>query len=156
MKISIYWQNINIPPGNGRLEGILALFKAGAEWNGNRKGRPRKEETIQKIKITWDVKTLARENSRTAIETLVEIMSDKKAGQSNRLAAANAILDRGYGKPQQTIEASVSVFEKMSDNELLQFLMGDVIEGSVADGSSSSAEMIEYGGSGDEGEDDEG
>jgi hypothetical protein len=107
------------------------VFQAGALWNGNRNGRPRKEDTIQKVKITWDVKQLAKEKSRDAIETLVEIMGDKTAGAANRLAAANAILDRGYGKPVQQVEATVTSYERMSDNELLQFLMGDVIEGVV-------------------------
>jgi hypothetical protein len=109
----------------------MALFQAGEAWTGNRKGRPRKEDTIEKIKITWDVKQLAREKSREAIETLVEIMGDKTAGAAVRVTAANSILDRGYGKAVQQIDATVSTYDRMSDNELLQFLMGDVIEGVV-------------------------
>ena len=121
------------------------LFKPGAEWTGNRKGRPRKAETIQKVKITWDVKQLAKEVSREAIETLVEIMRDKTTGAAVRANAANAILDRGYGKPQQVVEANVSVFDRMSDHELLQYIMGDVIEGAVLEGAVlEETEMLEH------------
>jgi hypothetical protein len=34
-----------------------------------------------------------------------------------RIAAANAILDRGWGEPQQTVSANVSVFDQMTDYE---------------------------------------
>jgi hypothetical protein len=111
----------------------MALFQSGDAWKGNRNGRPRKEETVLKVKITWDIKQLAKEASKEAVETLVEIMRDKTAGATNRMGAANALLDRGYGRPQQIVEASVSVYDRMSDNELLQFLMGDVIEGAVTE-----------------------
>jgi hypothetical protein len=38
------------------------------------------------------------------VDTLVEIMGDKKAPQSARVTAANALLDRGFGKPLQSME----------------------------------------------------
>jgi hypothetical protein len=31
--------------------------------------------------------------------------------------AANAILDRGWGKPQQTVSANVSILDQMTDDE---------------------------------------
>jgi hypothetical protein len=38
-----------------------------------------------------------------AINALVSIMNNPKASDAARVSAANALLDRGYGKPQQHI-----------------------------------------------------
>ena len=40
----------------------------------------------------------------SAIETLVSIMCNEKSPAAARTAAAQAILDRGYGKPSQDIK----------------------------------------------------
>lgn len=40
----------------------------------------------------------------TAVETIVEVMNNKKASPSSRLSAANSLLDRGLGKPVQRVE----------------------------------------------------
>ena len=45
---------------------------------------------------------LAREHTEVAIATLVEI-AERGENESARVAAANAILDRGYGKPTQPL-----------------------------------------------------
>jgi hypothetical protein len=34
-----------------------------------------------------------------------------------RIAAANAILDRGWGKPTQAVEANMNIFDQMTDDE---------------------------------------
>lgn len=47
---------------------------------------------------------LARAHTGTAIETLVQIMSASKAPPSSRVAAAQALLDRGWGKPAQPVD----------------------------------------------------
>jgi len=52
-----------------------------------------------------DVKAAAREMTPQALGTLQEIMEDKKAPPAARVTAATAILDRGWGKPKQSIEA---------------------------------------------------
>ena len=41
--------------------------------------------------------------------TVVAIMQDKKAASNTRLAAANVILDRGHGKPHQTVDGNVNL-----------------------------------------------
>jgi hypothetical protein len=46
---------------------------------------------------------LARAHTATAIKTLVRVAS-KSSSDSAAVAAATAILDRGYGKPVQSIE----------------------------------------------------
>lgn len=50
-----------------------------------------------------DIKALAREHAPTALETLAAIMSDSLTPPAARVAAANSLLDRGYGKPVQEI-----------------------------------------------------
>lgn len=46
-----------------------------------------------------DIRSLARQHSETAINTLRGIASSKSAPAAARVTAACALLDRGYGKP---------------------------------------------------------
>jgi hypothetical protein len=69
-----------------------------------------------------NLKDLARQHTETAIETLVEIMTDGDAQASARLTAANSLLDRGWGKAGQHTEISVDVYDRMSDAELISFI----------------------------------
>lgn len=62
---------------------------------------------VARPKELRDVIELARLHSPKAIKTLAEIMNSDRAPPAARVAAANAILDRGYGKPAQTLDASV-------------------------------------------------
>jgi hypothetical protein len=61
-------------------------------------------------KIVHQVQDLARAHTPAAIATLVEICGNKKAHPSARVAAATAILDRGWGRPHQSlhVEAQTS------------------------------------------------
>ncbi len=60
--------------------------------SGNPGGRP---------KIVAGVRELARQHAKEAIGTLAGIMRDPRAPAAARIAAANALLDRGWGKPDQ-------------------------------------------------------
>jgi Family of unknown function (DUF5681) len=60
--------------------------------SGNPGGRP---------KVVAEVKELARAHTAEAIHTLVSIMTNPKSPPAARVSAANALLDRGYGKPPQ-------------------------------------------------------
>ena len=44
-------------------------------------------------------------------------MADPNAPWSAKITAAVAVLDRGWGKPEQTVSANVSVFDQMTDDE---------------------------------------
>jgi hypothetical protein len=85
--------------------------------SGNPGGRPR---------VLADVQELARERCSKAIDTLAEILADKKAPAAARVAAAGALLDRGYGKPTQTIAQTVAKVDpaSMSDEELAAIAAG--------------------------------
>jgi hypothetical protein len=71
--------------------------------------------------IPPEVKELARAYSEEAIKTLATVMNDKKAPASARVMAANAIIDRAYGKPTQHIEAHVDLIDRLSHEEQQAF-----------------------------------
>ena len=64
-----------------------------------------------------DVRDVARQHTRAAVTTLVSVMEDKKAPAAARVTAASALLDRGYGKAVQHIEANVNVYDSLSFDE---------------------------------------
>jgi hypothetical protein len=55
-------------------------------------------------KTLTEIRSLARSHTRTALNVLVGIMRSKDATPAARVSAANAILDRGWGKTPQAIE----------------------------------------------------
>jgi Family of unknown function (DUF5681) len=65
----------------------MARFKKGQ--SGNPGGRPR---------AVGHVREIARQHTTAAVATLVSVMKNPKSPAA-RVAAANAILDRGYGRP---------------------------------------------------------
>jgi hypothetical protein len=52
------------------------------------------------------VQEIARKYTVEAIKTLAQMMRNKKTPPAARVAAANALLDRGYGKPPQALNVS--------------------------------------------------
>ncbi len=49
-----------------------------------------------------DIRDLAREHSRTAIQALVDI-AERGEHEAARVSAATALLDRGWGRPTQPL-----------------------------------------------------
>lgn len=66
----------------------------GAKTGGRKKGTPNK--------ATADVKALAGKYGPAAIEQLAKLMKDSESDAA-KVAAANSLLDRAYGKPSQAI-----------------------------------------------------
>jgi hypothetical protein len=70
------------------------------------KTEPRKKTGGRKAgvpnKATAEIKAIAQQYGPRAIEVIAEIM-EKSADPKARVSAANSLLDRGYGKPAQTI-----------------------------------------------------
>jgi hypothetical protein len=58
-----------------------------------------------------EIRSLARSHTRTALNVLVGVMRSNEATPAARVAAANAILDRGWGKAPQAIENSGAALE---------------------------------------------
>lgn len=66
---------------------------------GRPKGRKDKATGEQLESLT----ELARKHTTVAIEALVEVASGGDSDAA-RVSAANALLDRGYGKPKQSVD----------------------------------------------------
>jgi hypothetical protein len=56
-----------------------------------------------------DIKALARVHTETALHTLAKIMTTEDAPHAARVAAAQALLSRGWGQPHQFIDLSAEV-----------------------------------------------
>ncbi len=72
------------------------------------------------------VRTLARNYTREAIETLVAVMRDSGSADA-RTRAATALLDRGWGRPAQQLRAEVSGAPTITIN--LPWLVGRGLTG---------------------------
>lgn len=57
-------------------------------------------------KTLTEIRSIARGHTRTAIRVLVGIMCSEDATPAARVSAANAILDRGWGKATQPVANS--------------------------------------------------
>ncbi len=55
------------------------------------------------------MKAAARELTPQALSTIQAIMNDPKAPPAARVGVATAILDRGWGRPTQSIEGQVGL-----------------------------------------------
>lgn len=71
--------------------------KPGQRFGGRKKGTPNK--------ATADIKAIAGKHGPEAIKEAVRIMKESSSDQA-RIAAANLILDRAYGKAAQAIVGS--------------------------------------------------
>ena len=77
--------------------------------SGNPGGRPKEEVDIRK---------LARSRGKEALDTLHAIMNDKTAPPAARIAASVALLDRGYGRPEQSFTGSLNAHYSISDKPM--------------------------------------
>jgi len=104
------------------------LWKPGQ--SGNPGGRP---------KVLAEVRDLARLHTEDALSTLANIMKNEDAPPAARVSAAAHILDRGYGKPQQSIVSTIRDVRQLSDDELLAYLVEtDSGDGAIEEKSPSS------------------
>jgi hypothetical protein len=54
--------------------------------------------------LTWTLDFWRATRSVEAVEKLITIMRDAAATHTAQIIAANSILDRGYGRPHQSVE----------------------------------------------------
>ena len=64
-------------------------------------------------KLPTEIKSLARAHTDTALRVLAKIMTEDSAPHAARVAAANCLLDRGWGKAMQSVEISGEVISKV-------------------------------------------
>ena len=86
--------------------------------SGNAGGRPKAAHSIQE---------LARKHTSEALDVLVQIMLNEKAPPNARVAAANTLLDRAYGKAPTFSTSDTQVFKRaidMTDDELAAIVAG--------------------------------
>lgn len=55
-------------------------------------------------KVPEDIKKAFKAHSMDALTVLVSIINDATAKDADKIRAAEVILDRAYGKPQQSVE----------------------------------------------------
>ncbi len=86
------------------------------------------------VKRIIDARDIARQCTAEAVGTLKEVMLEKDAPHSARVAAASILLDRGHGKAVQHIEAEISIYDKLSLDEKQALLDAlDAIDGDEED-----------------------
>ena len=101
-------QRRKLPPADRTDKGT---FKPGT--SGNPSGGPRG---------IGDVRALSRSYTKRAVERLAEWMEDENPKAS--VSACVALLNRGWGMPQQNVKATVTHLRSMTDDELIGFLAG--------------------------------
>lgn len=77
-------------------------------------------------KAPTDIRSLARSHTVTALRVLAGIMEQGDAPPAARVSAATALLDRGWGKPSQTVDMTVrrQIAKELSDDELADIATG--------------------------------
>ena len=88
-------------------------------WQKGVSGNPGGKRKVD-IETAYRVKDLAKKYTNEAIKTLARICEHGKT-ESAQVAAAEALLNRGWGKPMQTIEANVThhTAADLTDDELI-------------------------------------
>jgi hypothetical protein len=101
--------------------------------SGNPKGRPkgvgvtRPAKQTVRAELSKDVKELARATGPDDIQTLITIRDDKKAPYAVRAFCANSLLDRGFGRPPQSVDINANLTATVRQESVI-----DVIEGRLA------------------------
>src|SRR5947207_1194539 len=88
--------------------GVEMPFKPGE--SGNPRGRPK-----QALADGRSLADVAREYTVEAVETLAAIMRNQQSPAGARADAAGKLLDRGWGKPRQEIDATISDGTSLAD-----------------------------------------
>ena len=70
-----------------------------------------------RVSALTEAQALARTHTTAAISVLAEIMQDGKNPAAARVAAANSLLDRGWGRATQRVEIATPL-DRMGDEDL--------------------------------------
>lgn len=89
--------DFHYPNYDGNEDTVEQVLSKRRKTGGRVAGTPNKEKK-------FDVTKIARQYGLRAIATVIEVMEDDGESGAVRLAAANSILDRGFGRAKQTVE----------------------------------------------------
>jgi hypothetical protein len=101
-----------------------AGFWAMAKFVRGQSGNPAGSSRVQRERRQFNLGIEARKFARLALDTLVEIAKAEVPGTTprDRVAAANAILDRGFGRPTQQVDMTLMSkrLSEMTTQELVE------------------------------------
>jgi hypothetical protein len=86
-----------------KLRLTIKEFKMATKHGGARPGAGRKLGKVSQAKR--DLAEMAKDHAELALQTLVEVATASESDAA-RVSAANALLDRGYGRPAQSVAIS--------------------------------------------------
>ena len=85
---------------------------------------------VMKGRLIRNADRLAQEHTEAAIDTIVNVMNDWCAEDRDRIAAANALLDRGHGKP---VAAVISIPASRQMQAALSAMTDEDLESQIMD-----------------------
>lgn len=94
-----------------------------ATRGGARPGAGRKPGKVGRAKR--ELAEVAKGHAEAALRVLVSIAENGEAPAAARVTAATAILDRGYGRPRQSVEVEADV-TMTSMPKVIEFVTPDV------------------------------
>jgi hypothetical protein len=78
-------------------------------------------------KMPSEVKRVLEKNTLRAIECVLQIMNDVKNKASDRIKAAEFIVDRAYGRPAQLVEHSGDAENPITVKDMTNAQLADII-----------------------------
>jgi hypothetical protein len=113
-----------------RLPPVHSRFRPGQ--SGNPSGTPR---------ATIELRRLAQAHGPAAIAALAEIMVNKRNSPQARATAAQALLDRGYGRPVQPVDLEARPLADVPTDVLLRLVQE--LSGMIQGGEALPARFLE-------------
>jgi hypothetical protein len=96
-----------------------------ATRGGARPGAGRKKGQVSQAKK--DLSAEAKKHAEAALQVLVSVAQSARTPAAARVAAATAILDRGYGKPRQSMEIDADL-NLTPKPRVIEFVAPDVAD----------------------------
>lgn len=121
-------------PKKGRQQQGKNMSKIRSEYKLHRMGL---QEYNKVVASGLDVSELAKSMTHEAVWALTRIMRSTKAANKDKVAAANALLDRGWGKPHKQVKVSGNVdhnhVSEMTNEELQKLIAPAVNKEDIID-----------------------
>jgi len=127
------------PQYDGNEETVEAVLSKRRKTGGRVAGTPNKHKK-------FDVMATARQYGLRAIATVIEVMEDDTESGAVRLAAANSLLDRGFGRAKQTVEHTGEDGNDIQHRLVVEFVgQPPLIQNNYAPGNSTNSFVVNAG-----------